>query len=253
MAEEQWSTIYKNNTMAKQRGSSRLVKKEEKKVSKQALKLIFFGTVILLLFIFVVMPNLIKLFFSILDKESPLDQSDTVPPQTPILSAVPPEATFSATLNLTGYAEAESKVILVLNNNIDSEVVVDNDGQFNYELALVEGDNELALYGIDGAGNESLKTRSYRIVRDDEAPVLEVTEPTEGQKIELKKNRTLTVKGKTETGIKLTLNGRLLSINDDGDFTGSYYLNEGKNELKFLAVDQAGNQTEQIISVEFKL
>lgn len=253
MVDEQSSTIYKNNTMAKQRGSSRLVKKEEKQLSKQALKLIFFGIVILLLFIFVIMPNLIRFFFSILDKESPVDQSDTVPPQTPVLSAVPPEATYSATLNLAGYAEAESKVIFVLNNNIDSEVVVDNQGQFTYELSLVEGDNDLALYGIDNAGNESVKTRSYRIVRDEEAPTLELAEPSDGQKIELKKNRTINVKGQTEVGAKVTLNGRLLSVAEDGEFTGSYYLNEGKNELKFLAVDQAGNQTEQIISVEFKL
>lgn len=238
--------------MVRQRGTSRLVKKEGKQLSKQAFKLIFFGTALLLLFIFVIMPNIIRLFFTVVDGGQLTDEADQIPPQTPILAAAPPEATASATLNFSGYAEPQSKVVFVLNSSINAEVEVAEDGQFSHELALREGVNELTLYGVDAAGNESLKTRSYQIERDTEAPQLEISEPTDGQKIELKKNQTLTVKGQTEVGARVTLNERLLNTNENGEFSGSFYLAEGNNELTFVSVDRAGNRSEKKLSVEFR-
>lgn len=248
-----YSSIYNKKFEKKNIASSRLIKKEKSKLEKQSIYYLLLGVVILLLFIFLIMPNLIRLFFAVIDKESPFVEKDTVPPQVPILSSNPVEATFSASLNLKGYAEAKSKVVFLINSEKVAEIQAADDGQFDYELALASGANELSIYGVDDAGNESLKTKSYMIARDDEAPMLEIEEPKDGSVIELKKNRTLTIKGKTEAEAKLLINDRLVLADKEGNFSTNYYLAEGKNELKFVVTDKATNKTERKIEVEFKL
>lgn len=249
-----YSSVYERKANRRQIASSRLTKTEKSKIEKQTFLYLFFGIVILLLFIFVLMPGLIKVFYGLIDKESTSSvEKDTVPPQVPILSMTPAEATYSATLNLKGYAEAKSKVVFLLNSEKTAEIDAADDGQFEYDLQLNDGENELAIYGVDEAGNESLKTRSYMITLDKEAPTLTIESPEDGATIELKKNRTLTIKGTTEPEAKVTINDRLVMADKEGNFSTNYYLAEGKNELKFEVVDKAGNKTERTISVEFRL
>lgn len=245
------SVYYRKNS--KQRGSSRLAKKEQKKIQHQTFFYIFLGIVILLIFIFLLVPSIIRIFFSVIDQESPFEVKDDVPPQVPILSSNPPEATYSASLNLSGYAEANSKVVFVLNGEEVADVDVSDEGNFDYDLALNEGENEILLYGVDEAENESLKTRSYFLTQDTEAPFIDIETPEDGASIELKKNRVTNVSGSTEVGSKLYLNDRLLLVGSDGHFSGTYYLGEGENKLLFRAVDKAGNETEKEISVQFRL
>lgn len=250
---QNYSSLYQRKNDKKTFASSRLVKREKSKIEKQTFYYLFFGIVILLLFIFLIVPNLIKLFFSVIDKDSPFVDKDTVPPQVPILSSAPVEATFSATLNLKGFAEPKSKVIFLVDSTKTAEVQVADDGQFEHELALADGQNELSIFGVDEAGNESLKTKTYLIARDSQAPTIEITEPKDGSVIELKKNRTVTIKGKTEPEAKVMINDRLVLADKDGNFSSNYYLAEGKNELRFVATDKATNKTELTIEVEFRL
>jgi hypothetical protein len=248
-----YSSIYQSKNDKKGLASSRLAKKEKSKIEKQTFYYLFFGIVILLLFIFLIMPNLIRLFFAVIDKESPFVEKDTVPPQVPILSSNPVEATYSASLNLRGFAESKSKVVFLVDSVNTAEIQVADDGQFEHELALAEGKNEIAIYGIDEAGNESLKTKTYLVERDSQAPNLDIEEPKDGSVIELKKNRTVTIKGKTEAEAKVMINDRLVLADKDGNFSSNYYLAEGKNELNFIVTDKATNKTERKIEVEFKL
>jgi len=229
-----------------------LIKKEEKKMRQQTLLYIFFGLVLMALFIFLIVPNLIRLFFAILGDDTQLDIGDDVPPQVPILATAPPEATFSAKLNLAGFAEPESTVIFVLNGVELNQTEVNEEGEFEEDLALESGDNELTLYGLDQAGNESLQSKSYQVVLDQEAPGLEVIKPEADSLIELKKNRNTAIEGVTEPLAKVYLNERLILADSEGNFSSTYYLDEGDNELKFVAIDQAGNQTELEIKVEFR-
>lgn len=248
-----YSSVYQKKANKKGYASSRLTKREKSKIQKQTFYYLFWGVVILFLFIFFIMPNLIRLFFAIIDKDSPFVEKDTVPPQVPVLSSNPVEATFSASLNLKGFAEPNSRVIFLLNSAKSAEIIVSEEGQFEHELNLVDGENELSIFGVDEAGNESLKTRSYLIVRDSEAPILEIEEPKDGSVIELKKNRTTVIKGRTEPNAKVIINGRMVLADKEGIFSTNYYLGEGKNELEFEAIDQATNRTNKKIEVEFRL
>lgn len=252
---KRYSALYhqKHDKTTTHMASSRLVKKEKKDLQQQTWRYLLLGVVLLLVFIFIIVPNLIRLFFAFIDKDTQLVETDTVPPQVPVLASTPVEATFSATLNLTGFAEAESMVVFLLNSVKSAEVKAAADGTFSHELVLEDGVNELAIFGIDAAGNESLKTRSYQIVQDSEAPTLEIEEPKDGSVIELSKNRTTTIKGKTEPEARLLINDRLVLADKEGNFSTNYYLAEGKNELKFIVTDKATNQTERVIEVEFRL
>lgn len=246
---QRYSSIYQRK---QHKGSSRLLKKEEKKMRQQTFLYVFLGLVLLVLFIFIIVPNLIKFFFAIFDQESPFEIKDDVPPQVPVLSATPPEATFSAELNLAGFAEAESTVIFVLNGSELKQAQVDEIGQFAEAINLEKGDNELTLYGLDEAGNESLQSKSYQIVFDDEAPFINLITPEPDSVIELKKNRTTPISGETEPGAKVYLNDRLILADGEGKFSSTFYLNEGENTLQFKAIDRAGNQSELAVKVEFR-
>lgn len=250
---KKYSSVYQSKYDKRHLASSRLVKKEKKQLQRQTWLYLLFGVALLLLFVLVLVPNLIRLFFAIIDRESPFVETDTVPPQVPVLSSTPVEATFSASLNLTGFAEADSTVVFVLNSSKAAEVTAAEDGSFSYELALADGLNELSIFGVDAAGNESLKTRTYQIVRDDEAPFLELSEPKDGAVIELEKNRTLSIQGSTEPEARLLINDRLVLADKEGNFSSNYYLAEGKNQLLFIITDKAGNRTERQIEVEFRL
>ena len=245
-----YSSVYNKK---KRKGSSRLVKKEEKKLHRQTALYVFLGVIFLILFVFLIVPNLIKFFFAIFDADSPFEEKDEVPPQTPVLSAALPEATYSAELSLAGFAEPESSVIFVLNSEEIAQVEVDEAGNFKQEINLNDGENELILYGLDEAGNESLKTRSYQIIQDGEAPFLDITTPENGASIELKKNRNTPISGQTEPLARVYLNGRLIFADSEGNFSSSFYLEEGENTLKFEAVDKAGNKTSKEIQVKFRL
>jgi hypothetical protein len=233
--------------------SSRLVKKEKQKLQKQTFLYIFIGITVLLFFIFILVPNLIRVFFAIIDKEDPSANLDTVPPQVPVLSSTPLEATSSATLELTGFAESESQVVFVLNSQETAQVKANAEGSFAQVVNLNAGVNELAIFGVDQAGNQSLKTRSYMIEFDDQAPEIELESPQDGSVVELKKNQTITVKGKTEPLAKVYVNDRFVLADQEGLFQSNYYLKEGKNELIIKAIDKALNQTELKVEVEFRL
>ncbi len=49
--------------------------------------------------------------------------------------------------------------MFVLNSEELEQVEVDDEGKFEYDLLLEDGDNELVLYGIDEAENESVQTK----------------------------------------------------------------------------------------------
>jgi hypothetical protein len=245
-----YSAVYKSKSRSK-KGSSRLLKKQEKEMRKQTLFFIVLSIALLLFFIFIIIPNLIRLFFNFFDNDVNFNVEDDLPPQAPVLSSPPPEATFSAQLKLEGFADPESKVVFVLNGEQVEEKQVNDEGEFDQEISLEKGENQLTVYSINEAGTESLQSKTYQIVYDDEAPIISIIEPEPDSVIELKRNRNTQIVGETEPLSSVYLNDRLILVDEDGQFSSNYYLDEGENVLKFLAIDKAGNESELEIKVEF--
>ncbi|MDH5533857.1 MAG: hypothetical protein OEX81_05550 [Candidatus Pacebacteria bacterium] len=230
--------------------SSRLAKKQQKKLAQQTALIIFVTIVLILGFLFLVLPNIVRVAFNVLDGDVITNSSDNIPPQVPILNA-PVEATHSASIKISGFGEAKSEVILVLNGEEVEKKTISDEGEFSFETSLTEGENTITTYAIDESQNESLTSRKYNIILDTESPTIEIETPEDGSSITLRKNQITSVKGITEPNAKVYIGGRLSFANSEGNFAGTYSLIEGENKISIRSVDKAGNQSELELTVNF--
>jgi hypothetical protein len=232
-------------------GSSRLARKEQKKAVRQTFIFLFGAVILLVLFIFVIIPGVIRLTLAILGPGGAVAPTDDIPPQVPALAA-PVPATFSAQIDIKGYTEAGSTVTLLLNGSQHQETTSADDGSFTLPVSLGEGENQISAFAKDAAGNESAESKAYTVVFDSEAPKLDIIEPQEGQQIELRKNQITSITGVTEKNAKVYINGRMTLADSEGAFKSSYQLQEGENKIMIEAVDQAGNKTSKELTVNFR-
>lgn len=243
----QYTSEYMTKT---QTVGSRRTKTESQKALRQSLLLLVISIILILAFIFVILPAVIR--FAARGSDIVSSVKDDIPPQTPMISA-PVTATFSATLKVSGFGEKDSDLIVLTNGNeVARQTISDDQGKFEVEIPLQDGDNSLVFYAVDKNGNESGTTKTYSILFDNVAPTIELETPIDGQQFELRKNQNMIVKGKTEADAKVYVNGRLTRANPEGIFSTSLLLNEGENTLALKAEDQAGNFTEKTIKVNFK-
>lgn len=205
-----------------------------------------------LLFVFIVIPGFVRLAGSIMGSNLGKDPDDIIPPVAPTISA-PVTATNSASIKISGFAEKGSESVLVLNSEEFAREKVNDDGAFEFEIPLMDGENTLAFYAVDAAGNESGTTRTYKVVSDQIAPKLEIESPQDGTEIISRTNQQVQIKGTAGEEAKVSVNDKLLFTKSDGTFSGFYQLNEGDNVLHFKAVDDAGNTTETEITIKFRL
>ena len=233
------------------RTTSRLARKQGKKIIRQSALMIILSIAGLLLFLFVIMPQVIQLFFRFLGTgDLNLIQSDTIPPQVPIIASQV-EATNQPKVELEGFGEAESQVVVVVNGEEIDRVAVDKDGKFSYSLLLDEGENLINLYGVDQDDNESAG-RQFVIILDRENPTLLFEDLNNGKQIIGRDQQNFQIRGETEPNAQLTLNERNVYVRSDGTFVTQVYLQDGDNVLKFVVIDQAGNRTEQEVRVNFR-
>lgn len=230
--------------------SSRLAKKQQKKLAQQTILIIFIIFALILGFLFLVLPNIVRVAFNVLDGDVITNSSDNIPPQVPILNA-PVEATHSGSINLSGFGEAKSEVILVLNGEEAEKKIISDEGEFSFEAILTEGENTITTYAIDEAQNESLTSRKYKIILDTQAPTIEIETPENDSRITLRKNQITSVKGITEPNAKVYIGGRLSFANSEGNFAGTFSLKEGENKIQIRSVDKAGNQSELELTINF--
>ena len=232
---------------------SRFSKKQEEKNFRQAIFYIFLTLGLAFLLISVGIPVLIKsaIFLGNFRSSANLpEKSDTIPPSPPRI-VVPFEATNKAQFSLKGYAEPEANIRLFNSGLSIGEFLADNEGLFSVDnLTLSSGINELTAVAVDKAGNESLPSIPAVIEYDTTPPELAISQPAEGETISGPENK-MTLVGQTETGAKLTINGRLVIVGPEGKFSQEYSLNEGENAFTLVAQDKAGNQTTKELKVTY--
>lgn len=238
--------------MSPTRVSSRLAKHEQQKMLRQTLTYGVGAVILGLTFIFIILPYSIRFITGVTNGDQIPTEDDSLPPQVPILSA-PPVATTSATIAVTGYGQAQTDVILVVNGSQQDSKPVADDGTFSFEAQLSEGENTIAAFSKSKSEKESELSQAYTVVMDTQPPTLEIAQPTDGQSIELRRNQNTTISGKTDPGSTVTVNGRMIYAQTDGSFSSQYQLNEGENTLDFIAIDKAGNETKKSLKVTFRL
>jgi hypothetical protein len=232
---------------------TRLERKREKESLVQAIRYLALILVLLVLAVRFGLPALIRMagFLADIKSESePIEKTDTLAPAPPTLYPIP-EATNSARLDLNGFSEAGATVELFVRGISIKETVADTEGEFKFsDIHLSSGENEIYVQAKDAAGNQSQASKSWQIILDQEAPSLSINEPEDGQRF-FDVDSSIMVKVITEPEVNLSLNGRLMFVNDEGEAETKLDLAEGDNQLELVARDAAGNESRKTITVNY--
>ena len=235
------------------RSKTRLQRKREKESAKQAFKYLFLIFLVLFLMVRFGLPGLIRLAAFISDIRSsgePIEKQDQIAPRPPSLNQIP-EATFSAEIDLSGFAESGTTTQLYVRGITVADSVANNEGEFEFlGVHLREGENEIYVTSKDDQGNVSDESISYTITVDNEPPMLSLETPSNGDKFFDNENP-ITVKGVTDEDAELRINGRFIKIKSDGLFETSLSLSEGDSEIEVIAVDEAGNKARETRTVNY--
>jgi len=240
--------------MARIQRRSRLARRESRRLFLQSGIFIVLTVALLGMIVVWGVPAMVRFagfLGEVKSSDQPIEESDTIAPFAPQL-AIPYEATTSAKIDVSGFAEAGSTVRLFNNGSKVEETEASDQGEFSFsQVSLNDGNNELTALSVDRAGNESAQSRSRNVVWDQQPPELEITNPiTDGGKA-TSEVKILTVEGKSSEDAKVYVNDRLAMTESEGTFTVRVNLNEGENQILVRAVDVAGNQAEESFVVSF--
>jgi hypothetical protein len=218
---------------------------------KHGLFLLTLNVIIFVLFIFIFIPLLIKYSAYLKDSNYKEEVLEIYLPQTPILNALP-KNTNQDLLQVSGFAQANSNLWLNVNDKEIEKTKVNDQGAFNTEVELDEGENNVYVYTINDEKQKSSSSKEYMIYLDQEEPYLDIFEPAPDQEFSGAVQKLLTIRGVTKSNAKVYINGRLTRAKISGDFNTQYSLEEGDNLLKVEVLDEAGNTTEQELTIKYK-
>jgi len=231
--------------------SSRLARKQEAKNIRRAVLFAFLSLILVLSLVFLGLPFLIKMAVflgNIRSSSLPNEQEDNIPPPAPLLLPLP-EATSSAQLNLSGFAEPGAIVEIFVSGISQKKIVADSNGSFSVDnLRLTEGRNEIYAIATDKAGNVSQSSEKLIVLLDQTPPELVILQPTNNATFYGMQKR-IEIKGETEEDASVVINDRLAVMEAGGKFRYSLTLSEGENKVKIVATDKAGNQTEEELTL----
>lgn len=176
--------------------------------------------------------------------------SDQVILAPPVIT-IPFEATNSSAIDIKGYAIAQTKVKIFVDEIEKSSVNVTEDGTFlAKDIQLNLGTNNIYGKTIDQETKESLPSKLVKLIYDNEKPKLDVSEPTDGK--EVTGDKKVTVSGQTEVSAQVTINGIRIITDSDGKFSTQISLNDGENVITIEAADKASNSIKIERRVIFK-
>ena len=199
-----------------------------------------------IVFIFVVVKWGFPLFIKIIagdGAEVKRTEEDFIPPQPPILSALP-EATNGAEIIIEGYTEGGVNIELNVNDVLNKTDKSKDDGFFSLSASLQNGTNRIQIRAIDGANNASLS--EVKLVSLDKEPLtLSITSPKDGTEYIGKNSQAIEIIGKVnKPNTQVLANNSFVDVARDGSFTHKLQLSNGDNNIKIIASDKAGNKDE---------
>ena len=235
--------------MYRYRGS-RLARKEEARSLRQAVIFGLLTVAIIIVLFFLGLPALIRLAVflgNLKSSGSSIDNSSTIAPSTPKLRPLL-EATNSAQINIEGFADPGSEVEIFLNGSSQKKIASESDGTFSAsDITLSGGNNDIYAIASNGSASSS-HSESVQIDYDNTAPKLTISDPQD-KSVYYSPNNKVTIKGETEDGASVTVNDHLAVVDSTNKFNYYFPLASGENIIKIVAIDQAGNKTEQDLTL----
>lgn len=168
---------------------------------------------------------------------------------SPILDPLP-ISTNSAQLVVSGQAQKNRKIKLFVNDTNMGEKDTDSDGSFRFtNVKLSDGENIVKATSLAG-DKESNSSRTQTVRYMSKAPTLTVDSPSDNQEIH-GGDKKVTISGKTDSGVQVTVNGAYALSNPDGSFNYTLAIPDGDTTITITAQDDAGNQTQIIRHVKY--
>ncbi len=159
-------------------------------------------------------------------------------------------ATNSAQIKLNGSAQKNQTVKLFVNNQLVDSTSTKDDGSYSFDsVTLKNGDNTIQTKA-NVKDKESDYSNAITVTYNNKAPTLSVDSPSDGQSFS-KDPSSITVTGKTDPDVIVTVNDFRAIVKDNGSYAYTLQLQNGDNQIKVIATDQAGNKTEKDLKVTY--
>ncbi len=183
------------------------------------------------------------------DKSIPKEDSSSFV-QPPMLNPTF-EATNSAQITISGIASSDETISLYINDEKTDESSVKKDNSFRFEdITLSSGKNVINAIATTKNGKKSTFSNQLTIVYKKSAPALTISSPSDGQSFS-KDDSPITVSGKTDPGVKVTVNNFWAIVDANGNFSYNLRIQNGENHIKISGIDAAGNTTEKELKVNY--
>lgn len=158
-----------------------------------------------------------------------------------------PNATSKQDLKISGTSSPETIVELFINGSKEGEVKPSEDGTFSFNITLSDGDN---IIKTRAKINESTSdfSDSQNVQYKNSPPNLSIDSPSDGSSVN---SETIIVSGKTDEGVRVTVNDFWAVLNPDNTYSYTLKLNQGGNKILVVATDEAGNKSEKEINVTY--
>jgi parallel beta-helix repeat protein len=163
---------------------------------------------------------------------------DTAPPYLQLLTPADGSMTNLGSLVVSGVTEPGAAIA------VNGAAAQNNNGMISHAVRLVSGPNLITVRAVDAAGNAAQLNRTVTL--DQIPPALSITNPAAGSRIP--ESRVM-VRGLTDPGSVVTVNGVLAQMEKNGRFSAEMTLSEGENSLVVTSVDPAGNPTTKVLRV----
>lgn len=168
----------------------------------------------------------------------------------PVLNPLP-NATNSAEVTISGSALQKQTVMLYLDGGLVGKMKVDKDTNFLFKnVELSKGTNIITARALDENGKESENSDQITVLFKTDPPSLAIDSPSDGQSFS-KDDKTTQVRGKTDSGVKVTVNELWAITDENGNFSYQLPLRDGENKIKVVALDEAGNKAEMERKVNY--
>jgi len=164
------------------------------------------------------------------------------PPEVVIASPVDDAFLNQSLITVSG--QASPNVTLTVN---EIPVQVGEDGAFNHQLNLEEGDNLIRVVATDDVGNVTLQEMVVHLKTGTPALFLNIEEG------ETFNDPVLQLSGRTDPGAIVQVNGQVVPVGEGGNFQIALQLFEGQNIVDVVARDQAGNVTTLTRQVQYTI
>ncbi len=233
--------------------SSHRLKAEENRIRRNLIAKFGLFILTILAVFFVGLPILVKIIItmSTFKKDQMIyTANETTALFPPLLDPIF-EATNSSPITISGYSEKNAKVKIYINGKETNQAVTDAEGKFRIlNVRLSEGNNTLAASTLKD-DKESTTSSSLNIIYKKTSPTLDISSPKDGDKFSSDDNKEKVLSGTTDPGNRVTVNGRMVIVENTGKFKYPLSLSTGENILKVEAIDIAGNKTETELKVTY--